>query len=139
MSSSLLPTADLGALADRAELTDLVTRLGNWLDAGATGDPAALFASGVRVSTPGGDSEGVDAIVAQAQRNHEVPTLHVITNVLSDVDGDTATVRANMIATFADSETEVRRTGGTYAFDAVRTPTGWRFASITIKRVFREG
>ena len=93
------------ALTDRAELTDLVSRLGRWLDDGATGDPAALFADDVRVSTPGGDSTGVAAIVAQAQRNHDAPTQHVIANVLADVDGDAAHVTANMVVTFADTET----------------------------------
>lgn len=140
MPSPTLSSTDLvQALADRAALTDLVTRLGRWLDAGATGDPAALFTADVKVSSPGGSSEGVEGIVAQAQRNHAVPTQHVITNVLSDVDGDAATVTANLLATFADTETSIRRTGGSYAFDAVRTDAGWRLSSITIRRVFREG
>lgn len=129
----------LSTLTDRAELTDLVSRLGRWLDGGATGDPAALFADDVRVSTPGGDSTGVAAIVAQARRNHDAPTQHVIANVLADADGDAARVTANMVVTFADTETELRRTGGTYAFDAIRTASGWRFSSITVRRVWREG
>ncbi|WP_027004723.1 nuclear transport factor 2 family protein [Conexibacter woesei] len=127
------------SLTDRAELTDLVSRLGRWLDDGATGDPAVLFADDVRVSTPGGDSTGVAAIVDQAQRNHDAPTQHVIANVLADIDGDAAHVTANMVVTFADTETQLRRTGGTYAFDATRTAAGWRFASITVRRVWREG
>jgi hypothetical protein len=126
-------------LTDRAALTDLVSHLGRWLDDGAVGDPAALFTADVRVSSPGGDSTGVAGVVAQAQRNHEVPTQHVITNVLSEIAGDAATVTANLLATFADTETSIRRTGGTYAFDAVRTGAGWRLSSITIRRIYREG
>lgn len=134
-----MSSSTLQALTDRAELTDLVARLGRWLDEGATGDPAALFADDVRVSSPGGDSAGVDGIVAQARRNHAVPTQHVITNVLCEIDGDAAAVTANLVATFADCETAIRRTGGTYAFDAIRTGAGWRLSSITIRRVYREG
>jgi hypothetical protein len=132
-------TADLSLLTDRAELTDLVSRLGRWLDDGATGDPSALLTDDVRVSSPGGDSTGVAGVVAQAQRNHDVPTHHLITNVLSEIDGDAATVTANLLVTFADSETAIRRTGSTYAFDAVRTDAGWRLSSIAIRRIYREG
>jgi hypothetical protein len=135
-----LPSAGvLQVLADRAELTDLVARLGAWLDAGASGDPAALLVAGARVSTPGGQAVGIEKVADQARRSHVVPTQHVIANVLAEIDGDAARVSANLVVTFADSETELRRNGGTYAFDAVRTPAGWRFASITVRRVWREG
>jgi hypothetical protein len=126
-------------LTDRAALTDLVSHLGRWLDDGASGDTAALFVDDVRVSSPGGDSTGVASVVAQAQRNHEVPTQHVITNVLTEIAGDAATVTANLVVTFVDAETSIRRTGGRYAFDAVRTGAGWRLSSITIRRLYREG
>jgi hypothetical protein len=130
-------------LTDRAALTDLVSRLGHWLDAGADGDPAALFTEDVRVSTPGGQATGVERLVAQARRNHAVPTQHLITNVLADVDGngDAARVTANLLVTFADAAGTPgahHMHGETYAFEARRTGEGWRLSSVTVTPVWRD-
>jgi hypothetical protein len=133
------PDALLAALADRAELIDLVTRLGRWLDGGGHSDPAALFVADVRVSTPGGEAQGIEPLVAQAQRNHAVPTQHLITNVLVEVEGDEASVGANLVVTFVDGPEQLRRQGQTYAFEARRTGAGWRLSSVVVRRVWREG
>jgi hypothetical protein len=129
------------ALADRAALTDLVSRLGRWLDEGGAGDPAALFVADARVSTPGGQSTGRDALVAQARRNHDVPTQHLITNVLAEVDGDAAQLTANLVVTFVDAPGTPgahHQLGETYAFEARRTADGWRLASVTVRPVWRD-
>ena len=90
----------LQQLDDRQAVTDLVSRLGLWLDGETTLEQArAILAEDVAVSTPGGTAQGIDKVVAQARRNHEVPTQHVITNVLVDLDGDRATAGANLIVT----------------------------------------
>src|SRR3954452_19470570 len=120
----------LRALTDRPELTDLVTRLGRWLDGGARYEPSALFVADVSVSTPGGQATGVDRIVEQARRNHAVPTQHVITNLLIEVDGDAASIGANLVVTFVDGPGAHHQHGETYAFLAARTPAGWRLSSI---------
>jgi hypothetical protein len=139
-SDPTLPVApELQALVDRAALIDLVSRLGRWLDDGATGDPAALFTDDVRVSTPGGEATGVAGIVAQAQRNHAVPTQHVITNVLPEIRGDSAQITANLVVTFVESATDLGRRGQTYTFDAVRTAAGWRLSSVTVRVIWRVG
>ena len=82
----------LQQLDDRQAVTDLISRLGLWLDGETTLEQArAILAEDVSVSTPGGTAQGIDKVVAQARRNHEVPTQHVITNVLVDLDDDRAT------------------------------------------------
>lgn len=120
------------SLTDRADLTDLVTRLGRWLDDATTADPADLLTDDVTVATPGGRATGFDAVVAQALRTHaHVATQHVITDVLADVDGDQAAITANLIATFA-RETGPETLGERYAFTARRAREGWRLASIEV-------
>jgi hypothetical protein len=57
----------LEQLSDRAELTDLVARLGEWLDGGAEGDAGDLLVDEVTAQTPGGAAEGRAAVVAQAR------------------------------------------------------------------------
>lgn len=122
----------LDQLADRAELTDLVARLGRWLDDGARDDAVDVLADEIAVQTPGGRAEGRAAVVAQAHGNHAVATQHAITNILIQLDGDEAALDANVTATFAD-ETAV---GGRYALAAARTSAGWRLTSITMQPVW---
>jgi SnoaL-like domain len=128
-----MPTLD--QLSDRAELTDLVARLGRWLDAGAEGDAADVLDAAVTATTPGGRAEGREAVVAQARANHDVPTLHQITDVLVDLDGDRAVIGAAVTATFAGDGA----TGGRYALRAARTREGWRLTEIAMQPVYRRG
>jgi hypothetical protein len=122
-------------LSDRAELTDLVARLGRWLDGGAHGDADDVLADGVTVVSPGGRAEGRDAVVAQARANHDVDTVHQITNVLVDVEGNQAAIDAAVTVTFADD----RAVAGRYAFAATRTDAGWRLTAIAMETVWRRG
>ena len=104
MLSLVTPMITLQQLLDRQAVTDLVSRLGLWLDGETTLDQArAILADDVAVSTPGGTAQGLDKVVAQARRNHDVPTQHVITNVLVDLDGDRASAGANLIVNFPDA------------------------------------
>jgi hypothetical protein len=128
-------------LSDRTEIVNLVTRLGLWLDEGQEPAVAAsILTADATARTPGGVAEGRDALVAQAHRNHAVPTQHVITNVLIDLDGDRAEVGANLVVTFADGPAEHaaqpglpaagRTLGERYRFEVVRTAQCWRIAHV---------
>jgi hypothetical protein len=135
----------LAALTDRVELETLVSRLGRWLDDGQDAQRGReLLTEQVTVSTLGGTAEGIDAVVAQASRNHAATTQHLITNPLIELDGDRAEITANLLVVFADGEavavgpravelpTLGRALGERYRFEAVRTGDGWRLARIEI-------
>ena len=128
-------------LTDREAITDLVSELGLWLDEKRFEDARAVLAEDVTVDTPGGRSHGIDAVVEQARRTHEAhDTHHVITNALVDVDGDRATVRANLTATFAArADTPSFVVGERYRFEAIRLPVGWRLSRIRVVPVWRAG
>lgn len=136
--------ARLAELAARAELTDLVSRLGAALDEHRFDDLRELFTDDATATTPGGTAEGRDSVVAQATRNHVgVDRLqHVLTNVLVDLDGPDAatgaTVRANLIAHFASADGVPEQTiGGVYRFRVRATPAGWRIAALQVAPVWR--
>jgi ketosteroid isomerase-like protein len=125
----------LAQLAERDEVTRLVYRLGACLDEARFDGMRDLFVDDAVARTPGGVAEGIDALIAQASRNHspDAGIQHVITNVLVDLEGDTAAVRANLLVTFA------RPDGGSdtpsalaevYRFVARRSSSGWRLARV---------
>jgi len=131
-------------LCDRSAITDLVSRLGRWLDEKRFDDTevlASLFMPDIVLETPGGKSQGLAAVVDQARRRHtEERTQHVHTNVLIDLDGDRATVEANLIVTFvprADAPDIISQVGTRYRFDVVRAKQGWRFSSIQDRLIWR--
>jgi hypothetical protein len=150
--------ATLQQLLDRTEITDLVSRLGAALDEGRFHDMRSLMVEEVTARTPGGAKEGRDAVVGMASRNHrpEWGQEHVITNVLVDLDGDRATVRANLVVHSAlDDAPSPDACGGAlppllapkvtfmlgevYGFDVVRTDEGWRFARVEATPVWHWG
>jgi len=127
----------LQQLSDRAELVDLVARLAQWLDDQRFGDAADVFAPAITVSTPGGNAEGLDAVVAQARRNHEgARTHHSITNVLPVLDGDRASIDANVTVAFIQPDGTRESLGGRYRLGAVRTGAGWRLARLEVEQVW---
>jgi hypothetical protein len=141
-------------LADRAEITELVNRLGIVLDEGRFDEMPALLAEDATVRTPGGTAEGREALVAQARRNHrpEQPIQHLITNLTIDFagDGDLAAARANLVVHFGPLSPAagpdappvppvVSTLGEVYRFDLVRTPDGWRFLHIETTPVWLSG
>jgi hypothetical protein len=131
-------------LCDRGAITDLVSRLGRWLDEKQFDDAqvlASLFTPDIVLETPGGRSAGLAAAVEQARRRHtEERTQHVHTNVLIDLNGDMATVEANLIVTFvprAAAPDIISQVGTRYSFNVIRTREGWRFSSIRDRLIWR--
>jgi hypothetical protein len=142
--------AELQQLLDRNEITDLVYRLGFCLDEGLFDDLRSLFVEEATVWTGGGRAEGRDGLVAQAARNHrpEDRIQHITTNLIIDLDGDRAKVRANLLVHFASgagtNESRLPPTvdltlGEVYRFDFVRTTQGWRFSRVEAVPVWMFG
>ncbi|WP_067717092.1 nuclear transport factor 2 family protein [Nocardia yamanashiensis] len=149
MSTTLEITRQLQELVDRSEIADLVDRLGRALDEGRFDELGALYTPDATAKTPGGFAPDRAALVAQAARNHS-PDRHIqhfITNTIVDLDGDTATVRANLMAVFAPAATDPARPtpnpeytlGEVYRFDARRTPEGWRLTRVETSSVWESG
>jgi hypothetical protein len=114
----------LQELIDRSEITELVNRLGVWLDEKRWDEARSILTEDATAKTPGGSVAGVEQLAQQARQNHVVPTHHVITNVLIDLDGDRATAGANLIATFVsgpDRSGPHFQLGERYRFEAIRT------------------
>jgi SnoaL-like domain len=136
-------------LGDRQAIADLIARVGVMLDQKRFEEAPSILADDVTVQTPGGSSRGRAAVMAQAERSHTVRTQHLITDVLIELDGDTAQARANQVATFAPDRPESRllingveqsdayfTVGGRYRFEAVRTGDGWRLTRIESETVW---
>ena len=127
-------------LRDRIEITDLIYRLGACLDEHRFDDLHVLLIEDATAATPGGTAQGRDAVIAQATRNHadNVQHHHLITNVLVDLGGDRAAVRANLVATFVrDAGQPELALGAVYRFQAQRTRQGWQLARVEVNPVWR--
>jgi hypothetical protein len=127
---------------DRREITELVSRLGLWLDEKRWDDARSILTEDATVRTPGGAVAGVAEVAEQARRNHAVPTQHVITNVVIEIEGDRATVGANLIATFVhgpDASGLLFQRGERYRFEAARTRDGWRLSDIESSPIWTVG
>lgn len=128
-------SSQIADLVDRDEIATLVHRLGACLDEGHFEDLRTIFVADSTARTPGGLAEGIDALIAQASRNHapEDHIQHVISNILVDLADDRASVRANLVVSFAHGAgvpSPHRQMGEVYRFDARRTPEGWRLSRV---------
>lgn len=141
---------NLQQLVDRTEITDLVYRLGVSLDEGRFDEMRSLFVEEATARTPGGTAQGREALIAQASRNHrpDERIQHVTTNLLVELDGDRAKVRANLVVQFAPPADagepalapSVQFTlGEVYHFEVVRTSQGWRFSRVETSPVWMSG
>ncbi|GAA3508310.1 nuclear transport factor 2 family protein [Actinomadura keratinilytica] len=118
---------------DYHALTDLVARLGRCLDDKRFGEMRTVFTEDASVGTASGVARGIDAIVEKAGRVRPdgVFTQSFITNPLIEVDGDTATITANLLAVFVGRpEGGGRLFGERYDLTAARTPQGWRISRV---------
>lgn len=137
-------------LLDRGEIADLVARSLAAIDEGRFDDLRAIYTEDSSASAPGGQAHGRDAIIAQVSGNHtpDRRSQHLVGDVIVDLDGDTAQVRANVFAAFAPSARDdasplappAQVTFGTvYRYRAVRTPGGWRLSDVEITPLWVSG
>jgi hypothetical protein len=136
----------LTELIDRQAIADLIHRFGAILDEQRFDELATIFAEDASVTTPGGQADGLDAIVAQASRNHtsDLHTQHLQTDLVVDLDGDRARARANYVGVFATGSGSLApaphfQIGSVYRFQLVRTAGGWRLRSMEMDPVWAVG
>jgi SnoaL-like domain len=147
------------ALADRAEISDLIDRFARDLDDytrdGRPFDVAwvrSYFTDDAEVDYPIGTARGAEAIATLIDGQGMAPfqrTQHITTNHIIDLDGHRAGLRFNLIATHVHAE-EVRRqrgeepgahftVGDYYEGEAIRTDAGWRFERQSLRVTWTEG
>lgn len=128
--------ARLSALEDRAELLALFDRYlrvpdddrweRDWLATIFTDDVSLDFGFAAHEGLEGLDEFG-RAAHARFERSH-----HVGANCFIELDGDRASVRANVIATHVPHLT----IGGDYVIEAVRTANGWRYQRLKLNVIW---
>jgi hypothetical protein len=135
--------AQVQELTDRQDLCDLVNRLGMTLDEQRMEDLGDVYTEDV-VFGETAEQRGLDALIRSGRDAHGVfeVTQHIITNVLIELDGDRASIRANLIAAAVPRAEEPSvhfDLGGVYRFDAVRTAVGWRLCGFSVEPVWTLG
>ncbi|MGH3758106.1 nuclear transport factor 2 family protein [Actinophytocola sp.] len=141
-----MPGMDVRALSDRAEITDAVVRMGWYLDRRDWDGLRDLCTERVYTDYTalwGGQprEDPVDELLSTSAQGSWRRTMdgleatqHLITNVLVDVDGDTARARANVLGVHRLANphgSPLWTVGGTYDLGLVRTAAGWRIRAIT--------
>jgi uncharacterized protein (TIGR02246 family) len=131
----------LRSLQDRAEITDLVYSFARALDEKDYQGFADLYAEDGHFRTPRIDPVGKAHLPGhiQGKLEHYRATQHIMSNVQITITGDTATSRSYVQAmhvTDPDTAEGHWLVGGRYDNEYVRTPDGWRFASVTLKPIW---
>jgi hypothetical protein len=125
-------------LDDRLRIEQKISTLGRCLDERDFEALRELFTVDATVTTPGGTAVGHDALIEQARSRHSSDDgiQHLITNLLVELDGDRASVRANLLVSFANAgpaDPLPFLLGEVYRFALARTADGWRITTLTSK------
>ena len=117
-------------LADRLAIGDLLTRYATAVDRRDWDLYRAVFTSDAEIdyTSAGGIAGTVDEVVEfldSALSGFEM-TQHLVSNVDTSVEGDTARVTAMFNNPMRLSDGDTWFTGGWYHHDLVRTADGWR-------------
>ena len=125
---------DLRELADRSELAELVSRHSLWLDELRYDESDQLFTDDVVVKSLRGEATGIEALVQIARKGHDTyaRTLHNKSNLVIEIDGDTAVVRANDVAVLVRHDMTEEIAAAVHHYGARRTPDGWRFDRLEV-------
>jgi hypothetical protein len=123
---------DLQALSDRQEIAELLYRYARGVDTRDWALWRSVFTEDAVLdytSAPGGIAGNRETVASWLETVLAMfpMTQHYITNIESDIDGDTATVRAMFYNPMLfPGATEPSFCGGQYEHDLLRTPDGWR-------------
>lgn len=132
-------------LADRDELIAVLELLSHLLAAVDSDRLDEVFSADVLVRLPGSDPfRGLKRLQtkAAADLSRYGPSQHLILNPLIEVEGDTARIRANLVARHLwsrDPAGPYWELGGFYELGARRTAAGWRISELAITPVWTSG
>jgi hypothetical protein len=130
--------ASIRDLDDRVRIEQQISTLGRCLDERDFEALRGLFTVDATVQTPGGTAAGHDALVEQARTRHtrDDGIQHIITNLIVELNGDRASVRANLLVSFANAgpaDPSPFLLGEVYRFALARTADGWRITTLISK------
>ncbi|MBV7698637.1 nuclear transport factor 2 family protein [Streptomyces sp. TRM70350] len=125
------------------EIQALVHRLFRALDARdfAVGWMRDLATDDVRMETPVGTADGVDAVgrLSEEAVGRFVRTQHMASGILVDVEGDRADASWNAHMTHVHDDGSLFTVGGRFDAEVRRTPGGWRFSRMAVRPVWTQG
>ena len=127
-------------MSDKDEIRELLARYCFALDADRFEDMAALFTADGVWETAFGTGTGRTGIAAQARgtaTGTRPRRIHLTTNIVIDLDGDSATARSNWVVIQNSDAGPVIGSGGTYADRLVKVDGQWFFRHRTIDRFIK--
>ncbi|MDR3533824.1 MAG: nuclear transport factor 2 family protein [Rhodopila sp.] len=129
-------------MSDKDEIRELLARYCFALDADRFEEMAALFTPDGVWETAFGTGTGRDGIVAQARSIATGPRprrVHLTTNIVIDLIGDTATAQSNWVLIQNSPTGPTIGSGGGYSDRLVKVGGQWFFQHRTIDRYIAEG
>ncbi|EME19515.1 nuclear transport factor 2 family protein [Rhodococcus triatomae] len=140
---------DLRTIADRIEITDLLTRYAQAVDTKDWSLYRTVFTADAAIdyTTAGGPAGSLDEVVTQLAPMLDLfaRTQHFVSNIAVDLDGDTASVQAMffnpMIVSEASDGVPAKQfyCGGWYHHELVRTEDGWRSRKLYEESAWFDG
>ncbi|MBU8819765.1 nuclear transport factor 2 family protein [Mycolicibacterium goodii] len=141
MSSQGRGSGELRGLADQLEIAELLTRYARGVDSKDWELYRSVFTEDAHIdyTSAGAIAGGRDEVIDWLATGFAaIPwTMHYITNIDAQIDGDTATVRAMFYNPMQlPGMSEQSACGGYYHHELVRTPGGWRSRSLREENVW---
>ena len=132
---------DLQRISDELEITALLTRYATAVDTNDWVLYRSVFTDNAQIDySSAGAIAGTRDQVADwlAQAFEAIPmTMHYVTNIDMNIDGDTASVRAMFYNPMQmPGSSELSSCGGYYHHQLVRTPEGWRSSYLREESVW---
>ena len=127
-------------MSEKDEIRELLARYCFALDAGRFEEMAALFTSDGVWETAFGTATGRPGIVAQARSiatGAQPQRVHLTTNIVIDLDGDSATARSNWVVIQNSPNGPAIGSGGAYADRLAKVGGQWFFQHRTIDRFIK--